>query len=119
MITFGIIGGYPDRVEMKNTGTGNCQWLGNGYEYIASHNYNNGPWYYWLNRCFVNKYELKFEEGKLCEDGMFKLTALLNSKHIAYIDTSVYFYAVRPNSTTTSISSERRKKIVDGLYFCH
>lgn len=76
MISFGIIGGYPDRVEIKNTGTGRCLWHGNGYDYIASHNYNNSPCYYWLKRSFVSKFELKFEEGKLCEDGMFTMTAI-------------------------------------------
>lgn len=117
MISFGIIGGYPDRVEIKNTGTGRCIWLGNGYDYIASHNYNNSPCYYWLKRSFVSKFELKFEEGKLCEDGMFTMTAILNSRQIANIDSSVYFYAVRPNSTTTSHIPENRKKIADGFIY--
>lgn len=117
MITFGIIGGAADCIEIINNGTGECKWSGTGYDYIASHNYNNGPWYYWLNRSFANRQNLRFEEDKLCEDGMFTLTAILNSKRIANIDSSVYFYAVRPNSTTTSTSPERRKKIVDGFEY--
>lgn len=117
MIIFDILGGIPDTVDNVNNKTGECKWQGNGYDYIATHNYNNSPCYYWLRRSFVSRIDLKFIAGKLCEDGMFTLTALLNAHSVVHLDTSVYFYAIRPNSTTTSMNSERRKKIVEGFIY--
>lgn len=116
MITFGILGGNPNEV-FKNDGNGRCVYKGNGFDYIATHNYNNGPWYYWLNRDFVAARNLHFEVGKLCEDGIFTLTALLNAKRIARIDSNVYYYAIRPNSTTTTTNAERMNKIIDGFEY--
>lgn len=116
IITFDIAGGDANKSNsIKDYGSGKCIWTGNGYEYIASHNYNNSPCYYWLNRDYANRIILRFVEGQLCEDGMFTLTALLNSNNVAYIDFLVYFYAVRPQSTTTTINPERMKKIVKGF----
>lgn len=116
MITFGICEGGADGV-ISNNGSGECLFQGNGYDYIATHNYNNGPWYYWLHRDFVNLNNLKFEEGKLCEDGMFTLTALLNARSIAQIDSDVYYYVMRPNSTTSTTDPKRRNQIIEG--FCY
>ena len=117
MITFGIMEGDPDRTEIINNGTGECLFLGNGNNYISNYNYNNGVWYYWLNRCFSELLQLKFIEGKLCEDGMFTLTALLNANLVVHLNSTVYFYAIRPNSITTTMNSERRRNLIEG--FCY
>ncbi len=116
MITFGITEGYPDRIDIKQ-GTGECVFKGNGIDYIATHNYNNGVWYYWLNREFSELHHLMFVEGILCEDGIFTLTALLNSNVVAHINSTVYFYAIRPNSITTTMNWERRKKLLEGFVY--
>lgn len=117
MIIFGLTGGLPATKNIINQGLGKCKWQGNGYDYIATHNYNNSPCYYWLNKSFISKIGLQFTEGKLCEDGMFTLTALLNAKSLVHVDSVVYFYATRPNSTTSTINPERRRKIVEGFKY--
>lgn len=48
---------------------------------------------------------------------MFTLTALLNAKSVAHLDTTVYAYVIRPNSTTTTINPERLRKIIDGFKY--
>lgn len=116
IITFDLTEGKADSMPV-NRGGGDCKWIGNGYDYIATHNYNNGPWYYWLNRSFVKKHNLRFEEGKLCEDGMFTLTALLNAATVAHVDSLVYYYALRSNSTTKTLNKERRRKLIDGFIY--
>lgn len=118
IITFGIKSGQDkDPASLANDRNGECIYIGNGYEYIGSHNYNNGPWYYWLNRDFVKFHNLRFAEGKLCEDGIFTVTALLNAQLIARVDTNVYYYVARPNSTTSTKDPIRRNKLING--FCY
>ena len=54
LIIFGIISDVIDGSKLKNKGIGKCEWLGNGIDYIASHNYNNSPCYYWINSSFAS-----------------------------------------------------------------
>lgn len=120
IITFGIQGGsiskYKELIS-KSSSEFQTSSIQTGSEYIANNNYNNSPCYYFIRKDFMSGIGLRFIEGKLCEDGMFTLTAFINAKSIVKIEKDVYFYVTRENSTTTTINPERIKKIISGFVF--
>lgn len=96
-----------------------------GDEYIELNNYNNGPWWYCAKKDFLIQNHLAFEEGRLCEDGMFTMKALLCGKLIAQVlGGACYYYVARPNSITSSKDIKLREKLIDDFiysirYFIH
>lgn len=88
-----------------------------GIDFIAKTNYNNSPCWYLSKKDFLQRNGISFEEGKLCEDGMFTMTALLKAKHILVTDVDVYRYIIRPSSTVTTRNPERIKKLHEGFMF--
>lgn len=119
MICFGITGGNPENHTFTDYHQADTKFetVVTGYEYIAKHNYNNGPCWYFIKRTFINKFNLRFVEGKLCEDGMFTMTALLNAKKVGHISRYVYFYAERPDSTTKTYDRTRLNKLNEGFRY--
>lgn len=122
LITFGISGGniniqqYQD-LPSDETNILTIHDILTGPEYIARYNYNNGPWYYFISRTYLNSIGLRFVEGKLCEDGMFTLTAIINASKICHIPQNVYYYATRPNSTVTTKNNKKLKLLIEGFKY--
>lgn len=113
IITYGICGGSNSEKNTDEIHTSTT----NGIDYIAKTNYNNGPWWYLSQKEFLQRNGIRFEEGKLCEDGMFTMTALLKAKHILVTDVDVYRYIIRPSSTVTTRNPERIKKLHEGFRY--
>ena len=88
-----------------------------GPSYIEANNYNNGPWYYFIRKHFLINNNIYFEEGKLCEDGMFTLKAYLMAKNILSINRIVYLYINRPGSTVNSKDPNRIAKLTEGFEY--
>lgn len=89
----------------------------NGIQYFADNNVNNGPWHYLISRNFIRKNNLRFIEGKFCEDGMFLISSIFEAKRVAYSNVDVYRYVMRSNSTTTQKKKEHLIKMVDDFMF--
>ena len=88
-----------------------------GIQYFADNNVNNGPWHYLISRNFVIENNLRFIEGKFCEDGMFLISSIFEAKRVSYSKVDVYRYVMRSNSTTSQKSKEHLIKMVDDFMF--
>ena len=88
-----------------------------GVEYFAENNVNNGPWHYFISNKFIKRCDIKFVEGKFCEDGMFLISSIFEAKKVAYCKVDVYRYVNRPNSTTTQKSKKHLFKMIDDFMF--
>ncbi len=88
-----------------------------GVQYIASHNYDNGPWGYIIRAEYLRERNVRFVEGHWCEDGMFSLSAIAGARRVAKLPVQVYGYVLNPNSTTSSKSRfHQRTMLGDFLY---
>ena len=89
----------------------------NGSDFIATFpkRFPNGPWWYFIRKKFVEASSLYFHEGKLLEDGLFIITALLTASSVGHISQSLYYYALRPGSTMYTYTLEQLEKINDGF----
>lgn len=88
-----------------------------GKDCFASEDTNNGPWWYWVRRDVLIKNNLKFIEGRLCEDGMFtcKLLSLVNKT--IYTQYDIYRYVNRDGSTCKKYDKEHQKKMISDFAF--
>lgn len=120
ILTYGILSGtYFSITEKLRTLDSHIPLLKvqNGIEYIADHNYNNGSWYYLINRLYLKNIGLTFVPGRKCEDGMFTMSLFLACKRILYVDIKVYCYVIRENSTVTSNNSKHLMQMIDDFQF--
>ena len=88
-----------------------------GIEYFANNNVNNGPWHFFISKKFIEKNNLKFVEGRFCEDGMFLISCIFAAKRVSKCNTDIYRYVVRKNSTTTKKSKEHLIKMIDDFMY--
>lgn len=88
-----------------------------GIEYFSDNNVNNGPWHYFIKREFIIDNKLKFEEGRMCEDGMFLIASIFSAQRVSYNKVDIYRYVKRNNSTTTKKSQQHLLKIIDDFIF--
>lgn len=131
MITFGIsVASLSEIDEFKEKGFGrfknrnppiNLKFYDKGTIYIELNNFNNGPWYYFIRKEFLLKFNLFFADGKLCEDGMFTINAFVNAGRIIQVGRMIYLYIDRPGSTVNSKDEKRLKRLnegfVDAIFF--
>ena len=89
----------------------------NGIEYFSKNNVNNGPWHFFISRSFIEENNLRFIEGRYCEDGMFLISSIFNAKRVSHYNVDVYRYVIRSNSTTTKRSKEHLIKIIDDFMY--
>ena len=71
-------------------------------------------------RDYVEKYHIRFAEGKIYEDNAFKLTALFLAKNIIFLDYCGYHQVVHQGSITSKKIEESRlplKEIKDSVEF--
>ena len=88
-----------------------------GINYFADNNVNNGPWHFFISKEFVEKNNLRFIEGRYCEDGMFLISSIFNAKKVSYYHADIYRYVIRSNSTTTKKSKHHLIKMIDDFMY--
>lgn len=88
-----------------------------GIQFIEQHNYFNYAWNYLLLRSFLLDNNLKFVEGKFCEDGMFTMQSFLCAQKVAALDAYVYCYVIRPNSTMTRTDLSHQLKMIEDYQY--
>lgn len=88
---------------------------GAGTAIIEDYHYNNGPCWYIFKRDILNG--LKFEEGRLCEDGIFTAQLLLRVKSGEIYKNKVYCYFENNLSTVKTSDVERKFKINDDMFY--
>lgn len=88
-----------------------------GIDYIAKYNYNNSPCYYLIKQSFLAEKQLFFVPGRKCEDGIFTMQLFLSCEKMMHLDTCVYCYVMRENSTVTCISVQHQKTMIDDFQF--
>ena len=119
IITFQIVFGKSEDLNLSNADSHTIKIDApvSGYEFISRHNYNNSPCLYFVNASFLRLINLKFADGKLCEDGVFTATMFLSAKTVIATNINTYCYILRPQSTVTTKDHDRRKKLNDGFRF--
>lgn len=88
-----------------------------GKDYFVNNNTPNGVWEYFISRDFILHNNLKFEEGRICEDGMFTLTSLTLAKRVSKCNVDYYRYIQRPNSITTRKELKHIQKTADDFAY--
>jgi glycosyltransferase involved in cell wall biosynthesis len=104
-----------DFTEINKT-TNEVQVL-TGKDFIASHNYNNGTWWYFVKRDILIKTGISFERGIMIEDGIFTAELLLNCERVSFFKLKIYKYFLNTNSTTSRKSREHIIKLIDNFKF--
>lgn len=121
ILTYGILGGtyslINEKLKTLEFHIPSLLEVQNGIEYIANHNYNNGAWYYLINRLYLKNIGLTFVPGRKCEDGMFTMSLFLTCNRILHVDLEVYCYVIRENSTVTSNNSKHLMQMIDDFQF--
>ena len=88
-----------------------------GAEYIATHNYNNGPCYYLTKTAHIIDNGIYFQEGRYCEDGMFTMKLFLSTRRMSHIDYDVYHYVLHPGSTVTRKDNKHQMKMIEDFTY--
>jgi glycosyltransferase involved in cell wall biosynthesis len=86
--------------------------VGSGSQYMATHHYVNGVWWYILDREFLTKLGLQFEVGRLVEDALFTANVLSGAKRFAYVPVDVYRYVRRPGSIMQKTDDEHVRRLI-------
>lgn len=64
----------------------------------------------------INKFKLKFAEGKLFEDNDFTIMYMLHCRQGYYLGEYLYNYSQRPNSIMEKVRALKCDKTIDNLY---
>lgn len=72
----------------------------NGIDYVARHNYNNGPWLFMVRKSFLQEIGLTYKEGRQCEDGMFTMEMLCRAQRITHYPSPAYVYVKHSGGIT-------------------
>jgi glycosyltransferase involved in cell wall biosynthesis len=91
--------------------------VSSGVQYIADHNYSNGPWSYIIRSKYLRETNLRFIEDRWCEDAMFSISLLSAASRVGHLPVAAYAYVKNPNSNmSTKTVSHRRKMVKDFQY---
>jgi hypothetical protein len=88
-----------------------------GKSFWVKYGASNGPFDTMIKREFVEREELRFVEGRYCEDGMFAVASMNRAQAVTHCHADVYRHVVRPNSTITRRDSAHMKKMVDDFLY--
>ena len=78
-----------------------------GIDYVAKHNYNNGPWLFIARKSFLQEIGLTYKEGRQCEDGMFTMEMLCRAQRVVHYPSPAYVYVKH----SAGITKNREPKI--------
>lgn len=88
-----------------------------GIKYFEENNVNNGAWHFFISRDFVIRNNLRFVEGRLCEDGMFLVSSIFKAQRVSHCGVDVYRYVTRQNSITSKKTPEHLCKVIDDFLY--
>ena len=89
-----------------------------GKDCFAKESIDNGPWWYWINREFLQENKLSFAEGKFCEDGVFTCNLFSKAKKVVYTNIDVYrYFRARNDSITKKCDDDHLLKMIDDFQF--
>jgi glycosyltransferase involved in cell wall biosynthesis len=83
----------------------------------ATNYFFTSPWVRVFRREFLENNSLKFKEGIVHEDDYFNYQCMNFAKKVQKIPDVFYFYRIRENSTTTSLSYDVILKRINSLFF--
>lgn len=89
----------------------------NGKKYFSNNNVNNGPWHFLISRTFIKANNIRFIEGRFCEDGMFLISCIFKARRVAHCDVDIYRYVCRNNSTVSIRDKKHLAKIIDDFLY--
>lgn len=88
-----------------------------GKNYFSKYFPGNGVWTFLIKREFILSKELKFVEGRYCEDGMFVIQSTCWADSITYRHVDVYRYVKRNNSIVTNTDQQHALKMIDDFVY--
>lgn len=94
----------------------NCKIM-SGIDFFTLMNVNNGPWGYLISKKFLDENNIRFIEGKFCEDGMFLIDCIFVAKKVLLLEKHIYNYVRREQSTTTKKDNEHKLKMIYDYLF--
>lgn len=83
-----------------------------GEEYIANVKYNSSVWWFFINREFLIKSDIRFIEGRWMEDAIFTVKLFLKAKQMAHLKLDAHRYMVTLGTAMTSVESSHYLKII-------
>lgn len=107
---------YQKNISLKNPNLNLIEFenqICSGSHFIAQHNFNNSPCWYFVKREVLLKNHLQFIEGNSVEDGIYTTQLLMCCKKTLYVNCAVYNYFINTNSVTKSNSIAHRRKMID------
>ena len=115
---------FFDLKRVDNENYINCEYkiidefsITRGIDYFTVNNVNNGPCHYFISKEFIKNNNLKFSEGKFCEDGMFLIDCIFKAQRVSYCKIDVYRYVIRENSTTTKKDKKHLLKVIEDFMY--
>lgn len=88
-----------------------------GKKYFADNNVNNGPWHFLVSRQFLQSNNIKFVEGRFCEDGMFLVDCIYRAERVAHCSVDIYRYVCRKSSTVSIRNKKHVSKMIDDFLY--
>lgn len=86
-----------------------------GVAFIASTNYRNTVWWYFLKKDFFVQNNFRFIEGKWMEDSILTPRIFLKAKRVTLSGIDVYRYMITPNSAMTSKDPKHYNKLIGDI----
>lgn len=88
-----------------------------GIDHFTQNNVNNSACHYLISRKFISDNNLKFQEGRMCEDGMFLISSIFKAKRVSYSKIDIYRYVIRSNSITTRKTKNHLINVINDFIF--
>lgn len=88
---------------------------GGGINILERYNYNNGPCWYIFKKSILGK--LVFDEGRLCEDGIFTAQLIMKVNNGVILKNKIYCYFNNEESTVKTDNKERIDKLNNDMFY--
>lgn len=93
----------------------NIQYRYKKLELAADYNFNNGPCWYIFKKDILG--DLRFVEGRYCEDGLFTAQLITKIENAVVLDNAIYGYYINPHSTVMIIDHKKNQKMIEDMLF--
>lgn len=89
-----------------------------GINFIASNkNYRVEVWWYIVNKEFLQKTNLTFEDKRFVNDSYFTPSLFIEAKRVGFLNMDIYRYVQRPGSITSNKNLRHYEKHIKDLEF--
>lgn len=85
----------------------------NGLDYMATHNYMNNVWWYFIRRDFLLDTGITFIEGVMLEDGIYTAELFSKAKRMSYTPIDIYRYVQHNSSIMHNKSEAHYNKLIE------